>query len=228
MIFSAIEAPEIHGIFSKRCHNYAGRNKISNIIPSGSASQVLVQVPQVYHRFEASSYSQAIDVRFNFFISKILPQYTDSIMRHTLIFVPSYFDFVKLRNYMKREELSFVQICEYSKDGKVARARDMFFHSEAQFLLYSERFHFFRRIRMKGIRHIIFYGPPIFPHFYSEMCNFMQESNQNPRGGSESNMSVTIVYCKFDILQLSSILGTEKASKMLTSEKNVHMIVTDK
>lgn len=50
----------------------------------------------------------------------------------------------------------------------------MFFHTEAHFLLYSERVHFFRRFRIKGIRHIIFYQPPTYPHFYSEMCNLMQ------------------------------------------------------
>ena len=149
-------------------------------------------------------------------------------MAHTLIVVPTYFDFLKLRNYMMKEQYSFVQICEYSKDGKVARARDIFFHNEAQFLLYSERYHFYKRIRIKGIRHILFYGLPVVPHFYSEICNLMQESNQNPKGGSESNMSVTVVYCKFDVLQLSSVVGTERAAQMLTSEKNVHMIITDK
>lgn len=50
----------------------------------------------------------------------------------------------------------------------------MFYHNEAKILLYSERFHFFRRINLKGIRHLIFYQPPTIPHFYAEMCNLMQ------------------------------------------------------
>lgn len=65
---------------------------------------------------------------------------------------------------------------DFFQDAKVARARDMFFHNQARFLLYSERFHFFRRVRLKGIRHIIFYQPPTFPHFYSEICNLMHVS----------------------------------------------------
>lgn len=60
------------------------------------------------------------------------------------------------------------------QDGKIARARDMFFHSEAHFLLYSERAHFYRRLRVKGVRHVVFYQPPTYPHFYSEICNLMQ------------------------------------------------------
>lgn len=36
-------------------------------------------------------------------------------MSHVLIYIPSYFDYVRLRNYFRREGLNFVQICEYSK-----------------------------------------------------------------------------------------------------------------
>lgn len=226
LIFSSIHVPEIYGVFNKKCYNYSGKVKIINPISPGSICQVVVQVPQVFHRFEASSHSQALEQRMEFFLMKILPQYMDRIMNHTIIFIPSYFDFVKLRNYFKKEEYSFVQICEYTKDAKVARARDMFFHSDAHFLLYSERFHFFHRIRVKGIRHVIFYAPPTFPGFYSEMCNLMQEGNQNPRAGSESNMTVTILYCKYDIMTLSAIVGNERANKMFRSEKSVHMLMT--
>ncbi|XP_026682408.1 digestive organ expansion factor homolog [Diaphorina citri] len=136
---------------------------------------------QVFHRVYCTSPLDAVEERFNTFVTKILPQYKPEIMNHTLIYVPSYFDFIRLRNYMKREDMSFVQICEYSKDNQIARARDLFFHAEKHFLLYSERFHFFRRIRVRGIRHIVFYEPPQFPHFYSELINFMQV-NENGLG----------------------------------------------
>lgn len=60
------------------------------------------------------------------------------------------------------------------QDKKVAQARDMFFHNEVNYMLYSERFHFFMRRKIRGIRHLIFYQLPTFPHFYSEMCNLIQ------------------------------------------------------
>lgn len=226
LIFSGVPMPEIHAIFNKRCFNYAGKARVVNSVVSGSVCQVVIQVPQVFHRFDSRDHNHAIEARLNFFVSKILPQYKDSIMNHTLVYVPSYFDFVRVRNYFKKEELSFVQICEYSKDAKVARARDMFYHSDAHFVVYSERFHFFRRIRVKGIRHVIFFAPPTFPHFYSEMCNLMQEANQNPNSGSDSNMTVTLIYSKYDALKLSGIVGTEKAAKMISSTQDVHMFMT--
>lgn len=228
LVFSSMHLPEFHNIINKRCFNYAGKVKIVNPISMGTVAQVAIAIPQVFQKFNVNDHIKAIDERLNFFTSKILPTYKDTIMSNTLIFVPSYFDYVKLRNYFRSEDLNFGQICEYSKTGKVARARDMFFHGDAHFLLYTERFHFFNRIKVKGIRHIIFYAPPSFPHFYSEMCNFMQEAYQNPKSGYSSNMTVTIIYCKYDMLPLSSIVGSDRATQMIRSEKTVHMIMTDK
>lgn len=36
-------------------------------------------------------------------------------MTGVLIYVPSYFDYVRIRNYLKQNDYNFVQICEYSK-----------------------------------------------------------------------------------------------------------------
>nr|CAI5821826.1 unnamed protein product [Callosobruchus analis] len=222
LIFSSLVLPEINAIFNKRCLNYAGKVRVNNPIELGSIGQVAVQLPHVFHRFDGQNAADAIDARFDFFLNKILPHHRESLLKQTLIFIPSYFDFVRIRNYFKREDIGFVQICEYSKEAKVARARDMFFHGDAHFLLYTERFHFFNRKRIKGIRHLLFYQPPVFPHFYYEMCNLMQ----NRKIGSNSNMSVTVMYSKYDVHQLSAIVGTEKAAKMIQSERRVHMMVT--
>lgn len=103
----------------------------------------------------------------------------------------------------------------------------MFFHSGAHYLIYSERAHFFRRTRIKGIRHLIFYQPPTWPNFYSEMINLMQEAYQNPRDGCAGSMTVTVLYTKYDMMQISSIIGSERASKLATSEKTTHMFMTE-
>ncbi|CAG9764899.1 unnamed protein product [Ceutorhynchus assimilis] len=226
LIFSAITLPEINSIFNKKCANFAGKVKVANVVELGCMSQVFVQLPHVFHKFSANNPGEAVEKRFNFFVQKILPQHKDSSMKQTLIYIPSYFDYVKIRNYFKREDINFVQICEYSKDAKVARARDMFYHGDAQFLIYTERHHFFHRIRVKGIRHLIFYQPPNLPNFYYEVSNLMQEANMNKKVGSMTNMTVTVIYSKYDILQLAAIVGTERAAKMVQSERDVHMMVT--
>lgn len=115
LLFSAMAIPEVYSIFSNYCFNYAGKVNVVNPVIHGTINQVIVQLPHVFQKYGAASLVNAIDARFDFFINKILPEHKDTLMKQTLIFVPSYYDFVRLRNYFKREDVSFVQICEYSK-----------------------------------------------------------------------------------------------------------------
>lgn len=69
-----------------------------------------------------------------------------------LIFVRSYFDFVRLRNLLKEEGASFVGLCEYTKHSDVSRGRSNFFHGRRRIMLYTERAHFYHRYRLRGIK----------------------------------------------------------------------------
>ena len=70
---------------------------------------------QAFHRFWSESLAAEPDERFQFFLEKVLPQYRDSQMSHTMLLVPSYFDFVRIRNHFIKETVNFVQVCEYTK-----------------------------------------------------------------------------------------------------------------
>ncbi|KAI9577797.1 digestive organ expansion factor homolog [Glossina fuscipes] len=223
LVFASHELPEFRGVFNNKCCNYEGSVRISNPVQHGEIHNVLVPLAQVFQRIDVTALENVHEQRLHYFIHKVLPQFKSSIFAHTMIYVPNYFDYVQLRNYFKTENLSFVQICEYTKKEKIARARDMFFHSAAHFLLYSERSHFFKRTRTKGIRHMIMYQPPMFPHFYAEMINLMHSSNQNARDGLEDSMSCTVLYTKYDQLLLNGILGSENTAKLLESDKPIHI-----
>ncbi|KAG8222130.1 hypothetical protein J437_LFUL002127 [Ladona fulva] len=226
IVISSTPLPGPAALFATKCKNYEGAVRVANPVPTGSISEVIVQMPQVFHRIDVQSATEAIDARFKLFTTKVLPQYKDKITKHVLIYIPQYFDYIRIRNYLEKEDISFVQICEYSKEGRVAQARDHFFHGKSHFLLYSERFHYFRRVRIKGIKHIIFYQPPSYPQFYSEMCNLMQAAYQR-RNQRDSHNSVALLYSRHDLEQLAGIVGSDRASKMMTSvDRNVHMFVT--
>lgn len=226
LVFSSHPMPEISALFNSQLINYGGKIAITNPVVSGSIAQVVVLVPQMFHYISSSSLTEAIDARFQAFVSNILPRFKDPGMKHVMIYIPSYFDFVRLRNYFKKQEMHFVQICEYTKEKKIVRARSKFFHGETQFLLYTERFHFFRRLVIRGIKHLVFYQPPAFPLFYSEICNFLQDVKIGS-SGEELNMSINVLYTKYDITQVAGIIGTERATRILASEKPVHMFMTE-
>ncbi|KFV64374.1 Digestive organ expansion factor, partial [Dryobates pubescens] len=222
LLFSALQHPQINSIFNKHCFNYVGQVAVRNVPLRGSISQIVVQLPHVFRRLEAENVASAIDTRFQFFVDKVLPEYRDAIMSHTLIYVPSYFDYVRLRNYFKKEELNFAPICEYTKKAAVCRARRFFLKGEKQFLLFTERFHFYKRYVIKGIRNLIFYELPTYSHFYSEICNMMKATDN----GVDATWTCTVLYSKYDAQKLAAVVGIERAAQMLQSKKNVHLFVT--
>lgn len=71
------------------------------------------------------------------------------------------------------------------------------------------------------------YQPPLWHNFYPEMLNLMQEINQNPNDDVVKNASVTVLYTKYDILQLSAIVGHDNVAKMLASKKQTHMFMNN-
>lgn len=221
ILLSSVVMPEVNAILNRDCLNYCGSVRLANACPVGSISSVSTSVPLVFHRFECSSLGSAVDERFDYFVNRVMPEYSKDLMYHTLIFVPSYFDFVRVRNWCNASDLDVAEISEYTKDKKVAMARDMFFHSEKHFLLYSERAHFYRRYAIKGIRHLIFYQLPQNPKFFAELCNFMHW--QNKKGGSDGNMSCTVIYCKYDVHRLAPVVSSDRAQTMVSATKGIHM-----
>ncbi|KAM7336737.1 hypothetical protein ACRRTK_005230 [Alexandromys fortis] len=222
LLFGALQDAQINSLFNRHCTNAQGQVAVRNVPVTGAISHVLVQLPHVFQRMEAQDLASVIDARFHFFVNKILPQYRDAVMSHTLIYVPSYFDFVRLRNYFKKEELNFTHICEYTQKSGVSRARHFFLQGEKQFLLLTERFHFYKRYTIKGIRNLIFYELPTYPHFYSEVCNMLKATSR----GEEATWTCTVLYSKYDAQRLAAVVGVERAAQMLRSPKNVHLFIT--
>ncbi|XP_051941685.1 U3 small nucleolar RNA-associated protein 25 homolog [Hippocampus zosterae] len=221
LVFSSIPDPQINNILAKQCANYRGQISVKNIPKTGSICQVLVQLPHVFQMFSSDSFLNH-DARFQFFVDKVLPQYRDSVMSHTLIYIPSYFDYVRLRNYLKKQEMNFVSVCEYSSKSEVSRARHFFLKGDKQFMLFTERFHFYKRYTIKGIQNLIFYGLPSFPHFYSEVCNMLTAGAQ----GEEASWTCMALYSRFDAHKLAAITGAQRAGQMLHSSKSLHLFVT--
>lgn len=222
IVLSQIQHPQINALLKRYNFNYRGSVSACNAIEDPSIAQVVVHVPQIFRSFEPKTVGEVSDLRFKFFTEEILPQLMkDNLVSHCLIYVRQYFDFVRLRNFMRdlgeRDAgFKFAQICEYTDDGKVAQARYQFFHGKRTFLLYTERFHFFHRYTIKGVRHIVFYELPTYPHFYPELLNMMTVSNQYKlAGGMESTFTASSLYCKYDALALKAILGERRAATVV-------------
>eukprot|EP00271_Cylindrocystis_brebissonii_P008120 TRINITY_DN22147_c0_g1_i1.p1 TRINITY_DN22147_c0_g1~~TRINITY_DN22147_c0_g1_i1.p1 ORF type:complete len:1006 (+),score=304.02 TRINITY_DN22147_c0_g1_i1:100-3117(+) len=213
LLLSTYPAAELNALFNRSCTNHAGKLKLVSTYP-GVLSQVVLQVRQLYERLECSTLEEAENARFDYVTKTVLPRIKDSLQSGVLLFVRSYFEFVRLRNHLKAEGFSFALLGEYSKASDISRARSWFFHGRRSFLLYTERSHFYNRFRIRGIKEIVFVSLPENAHFYAEMLNLLEGSGP---------LSCTVLFSRFDRLQLERIVGSARCTKLLHSQNRTFM-----
>uniref|UniRef100_A0A5S6QQM8 U3 small nucleolar RNA-associated protein 25 n=1 Tax=Trichuris muris TaxID=70415 RepID=A0A5S6QQM8_TRIMR len=226
IVLSSITTPELQAAFLRHSHNYAGCAIAEPLQTSvhGCLGKIVVRLPQRFHRFAPESTVEESDIRFRFFLESILPHYSElSQMSRTLLYVPAYFDFVRIRNYLKKDNWSFVHISEYSSPKKVASARSLFYHGEKSLLLMTERFYFYHRYVMRGAHNLLFYQLPVYSNFYTEICNMVIDKKRQP--SKDFRPTCTVIYSRFDETRLAAVVGTSRAKQMLSSESVTHLIV---
>lgn len=83
----------------------------------------------------------------------------------------------------------------------------------------------FFRFKLRGPKHIIFYELPQYAHFYSEMCNMLEDPGRISSSATDT-LTCSVLYSKYDAQKLAEVVGTERAKHMLTSDREVHMLVS--
>ena len=214
LLLTQVESPEFRAAFF-RGKNLVGRVQLRPAKIPGHARSVVAPVRQGFYRVHADTFAEAAAARRRYFLDEVLPQITRAKRTHVLVFIPSYFDFVALRNEARSRRVSLAQLCEYTEPANVTRARSQFFHGERAVLLYTERFHYHVRPRIRRLRHVVFLAPPLFPQYYPELLN----------STSGADASCTMIFTRYDALQLRGILGIQRTQRLLESERNVHLFV---
>ncbi|KAI5074322.1 hypothetical protein GOP47_0010283 [Adiantum capillus-veneris] len=213
LILSAFTDAGINAFFNRSCLNHAGKVKLRCEYP-GVLSKMLLQVRQVYERISCTSLTDVDEARFKLFTKQIFGPLKESLQGGIMIFVSAYFDFVRLRNFLKAENVSFCLLGEYTKQSDISRARAWFFHGKRRLMLYTERAHFYHRYKIRGIKELIFYSLPENAEFYAEITNMM-EGLENP--------SSSVLFSQFDNLKLERVVGSSRAKRMLKSDNKTFM-----
>lgn len=76
------------------------------------------------------------------------------------------------------------------------------------------------RYNIRGAYHVIFYGLPDHPNFYTEIVNYLALKG-DASSAEEATFSCSALFSKYDMLKLERIVGTDRAKKMCTSGKNL-------
>lgn len=224
ILSSSFNFPSLNRLFTRHMLNVAGKIKYLKeedgaMIDLGSSTR------QTFSRLDVMSPVTEPDDRFKYFATAILP----SLKKHrklgagvgegVLIFLPSYADFVRVRNYLASssdtQDISFGSISEYTTVRDVTRARSHFFSGRQSVLLYTERAHHFRRYHLKGVKRVIMYGLPENPIFYKEIIGGYLDSSVSSAKLNPRETSARILFSKLDALKLERIVGTGRILPML-------------
>lgn len=219
---SAFNTPDINSLLFNRSQNWAGKIKIDPIYAGIIHQHILgVRAKQTFSRFSSDAMVTDPDDRFAYFKEAIIPGLNRRAKdtAGTIILIPSYFDFVRVRNYFIEEStLTFGSISEHSSVQEVGRARSHFFSGRYSVLLYTERAHHFRRYQIRGVRKVIMYGLPDNPIFYKEIVGtYLSRSVREGKLGREEG-SVRVMFSQWDRMKLERIAGTDRVSRMITEK----------
>lgn len=109
----------------------------------------------------------------------------------------------------------------YSSNAEISRARTLFFKGKKHFLLVTERFHFYRRYKIRGAKTLVFYALPDHAQFYAEFMATPFLPGKNGQGEEvdvdEAEVGARVLISRFDVLKLERVVGSNDARRMLSS-----------
>lgn len=224
LIFSAYVTPEMNKLFNNALVNVSGKAMLTPRHFGAITAATGLGIKQTFSRFAASSPADDPDARFKFFTSSVLP----TLLRlpkpadgaqGILVFVPSYFDFLRVRNFFATSTLtsniSFGAISDYTETSDQRRARSHFMSGRHSVLLYTQRAHHFFRLRIRGAKKVVMYGVPDNDAFYRELVGgFLSTTLEQGRVGS-AEVSVKCMFSKWDGLRMERIIGSERVAGVL-------------
>jgi U3 small nucleolar RNA-associated protein 25 len=230
IICSKFADPSILSTFKRNASSIAGMLKVRRRVSVNEASlvNVLVSTKQVFQRVTSKSFASQGAERLEYFEHFVLPQIQRTKQAHTLIFIPSYFEFISLRNFFMKKEVDFCSVTEYSRTTEVTRGRARFLQGRKPIMLYTGRAHFFSRHAIRGVKHVIFFGLPEHFEFYAQVVNMLHDgggdsADASPGGGLTSCLSL---FTKYEAHALERVCGRQNAERMVKGEKSTFMFLS--
>ncbi|KAF8971254.1 digestive organ expansion factor [Flammula alnicola] len=213
ILLSAYETAETRALYNTSLKNVAGKIRTEKSWPP---IDVPAGIDQNFIHFDCVSPVDEPEKRFHHFTTQLLPSVLKSAVQstNTIVFIPSSFDFIRVQNHFRKQSgVTFTVLSEYSSNQDISRARQAFFKGQKSFLLVSERFHFFKRYKIRGCRNVIFYGPPDHPQYFTEFLSFPFLDD----GVEASDVTCRVLFSKYDRFKLERIAGTEGAIDLIKS-----------
>jgi U3 small nucleolar RNA-associated protein 25 len=230
ILFAPYVTPELNSLSTRFMQNISGKLKYSPSYDGSPLKNTGLPIKQLFTRIASPDFKKDQDARFQYFTAEVLPwiQKTLPSMSNvegfgTVVFIRSYFDYVRVRNFFMMDSaashISWASITENLSpaDAQLRRVRSHFLSGKISLLLYTGRAHHFYRYKIRGVRNVVFYQLPDDPAWYEEMVSssgWLGANVQADRMASEDGR-VRVMFSKWDGLRLERIVGTERVVGMV-------------
>ncbi|CAN9243126.1 unnamed protein product [Alternaria alternata] len=225
IVLSAFLTPKINTLYNRHMRNFAARLKYTADHTAGLIETLSYGIKQTFLRFDSPSHLTDPDARFKYFSTTILPSITRLPKPvegglGVLVFIPSYLDFVRVRNSLVDTDIAYASISEYTDATDVRKARSHFMNGKHSVLLYTGRAHHFHRYNLRGVKRVVFYGVPENHIFYDEVVGFVGKSVERAEI-SRAEASVKVCFSRWERLELERIVGSKRVGKMVGDRGDV-------
>ena len=224
MLFSGYVTPEMNRLFNSDLVNIAGKAKLTASHEGAITAVTGLGIKQTFSRFNALTPAADPDARFKYFTTAVLP----ALLRlpkpadgspGIMIFIPSYFDFLRVRNFFATSDLtsniSFGAIHDYTEVADQRRARSHFMSGRHSFLLYTQRAHHFFRLKIRGVKRVVLYSLPDNEIFYREIVGGYLGTTVNEGKVSPEEAGARALFSRWDGMRAERIVGSDRVRGML-------------
>ena len=156
LIFSQYQEAMMNSLVRNQLVNLSGVTRIKHTSPIPAVAKI--SNPRRAQRFERVDATS--DGRLAYFKKFIFPPLTKT--KNSIVFVPTYFDFVRVRNWFieyaqDRPDLEDLMcFCSEHTDPKdVTRNRGEFYNEKKRVMVTTERFYFYFRYRLRGAHRVV-------------------------------------------------------------------------
>lgn len=224
IVLSAYLTPQLISLYNKHMLNVFGRIKYTGDYTNGIIESLTHNIKQTFTRFESPTPVDDPDARFKHFNSAILPSLlklhasrppgSEDGGLGILIYIPSYLDFVRIRNSLVDSEFAYSSISEYTSPTDTRKSRSHFMSGKHELLLYTGRAHHFHRYNMRGVKRVVFYGVPDNPLHYEEVVGFVGKTVERGEMRADEGWC-KVNFSKWEALALERVVGGKRVGEMV-------------
>ncbi|SCM24294.1 U3 small nucleolar RNA-associated protein 25, putative [Plasmodium chabaudi chabaudi] len=165
----------------------------------------MFKINQYFKKIECDDILKIEECIIDFFSTNVIEILTN--IKQLIICIPTYIEYIRLYEILKKNDISFKGVNEYTTEKKRIKIQKLFKFEKVNILLVTSRLIYYERCTFKNANHVIFFSPPKFQFMYFELIKNITTNTPNA--------SSMCYYTKYHTYELERIVGQKRAIHLM-------------